>query len=316
MINAEQFAKAGAKYLGRPYDRKQPGGMDCQDFYEQCLRDCGLNMDLSGSNAWYRKMIQTGWTGSPEECKRVFGCIPNGATLFIHAFDGGEQKRGYFDGLGNASHIGIKTGTGEGAIHSSYTRGCVCESKFKDKTIPNGGWNMVGLSSLFDYGDKINRMLPGGGGDEPAPPWEDDPQEDPGEGDKMPEVIQATVYSENGAPVKMRASKTKPKTGKVLYDDLPVGTVVDVTERGEKWCRVNYKKRTGWWIESTFLKFDEEGGPAEDMDPGDGFPDDPDDGGDAPGEYVTIRIAAEDAMHLYSFLDLIKEQIIDQLGRG
>ena len=95
MINAEQFAKAGEKYLGRPYDRKQPGGMDCQDFYEQCARDCGLNMDLSGSNAWYRKMIQTGWTGSPEECKKVFGRIPKGATLFIHAFDGGEEKRGY-----------------------------------------------------------------------------------------------------------------------------------------------------------------------------------------------------------------------------
>ena len=56
MISAEEFSKAGSKYLGRPYDRKQPGGMDCQDFYEQCLKDCGLSMDLGGSNAWYRKI--------------------------------------------------------------------------------------------------------------------------------------------------------------------------------------------------------------------------------------------------------------------
>ena len=174
MISAEEFSRAGSKYLGRPYDLKQPGGMDCQDFYEQCLKDCGLSMDLGGSNAWYRKIRSTGWTGSPEECKAKFGSIPKGATLFIHAFDGGEEKRGYHDGLGNASHIGIKTGTGKGAIHSSYSRGCVAESEFHDKTIRNGGWNMVGLSTLFDYGDKINRIL--NGGTDPEPP--DDPGED------------------------------------------------------------------------------------------------------------------------------------------
>ena len=56
---------------------------------------------------------------------------------------------------------------------------------------------MVGLSRLFDYGDKINRILSGGDGD--APPWDDDP----GEGeDDMPEVRKATVYSVNGKPVK------------------------------------------------------------------------------------------------------------------
>ena len=168
MISAEEFSKAGSKYLGRPYDRKQPGGMDCQDFYEQCLKDCGLSIDLGGSNAWYRKIRSTGWTGSPEECKAKFGSIPKGATLFIHAFDGGEEKRGYHDGLGNASHIGIKTGTGKGAIHSSASRGCVAESEFHDKTIRGGGWNMVGLSTLFDYGDKINRIL--AGGSDPEPP--------------------------------------------------------------------------------------------------------------------------------------------------
>ena len=102
MINAEQFAKAGDKYIGKSYD-----DMDCQKFYEQCAKDTGLALDLAGSNAWYRKFIQTGWTGSPEECIRTFGRIPKGATLFIHAYDGGEEKRGYYDGLGNASHIGI-----------------------------------------------------------------------------------------------------------------------------------------------------------------------------------------------------------------
>ena len=133
MIDAKDFAKTGQTYLGTPYST-----MDCQAFVEACLRDCGLKVDLRGSNAWYRKMD---WVGSPEECKRVFGSVPTGALLFIWADDGGEAARGYTDGKGNASHIGIVTHTGKGAIHSSSSRGCVAESEFHDKTIRNGGWN-------------------------------------------------------------------------------------------------------------------------------------------------------------------------------
>ena len=85
------------------------------------------------------------------------------------------------DGIGNASHIGIKTGRtqeqmlqaglkriaakypdrkteraaaqrafrnkvgfGSGAIHSSKTRGCIASSRFANRTI-SGGWNRVGL---------------------------------------------------------------------------------------------------------------------------------------------------------------------------
>ena len=46
MINAEQFARAGDKYIGKSYD-----DMDCQKFYEQCAKDTGLALDLAGSNA-------------------------------------------------------------------------------------------------------------------------------------------------------------------------------------------------------------------------------------------------------------------------
>lgn len=301
MVNAETFAAAGAKYLGRSYDE-----MDCQELFERCAKDAGLSMDLKGSNAWFRKFRETGWTGSPEECKQRFGSIPKGAALFIHAFDGGEEKRGYHDGLGNASHIGIKTGTGKGAIHSSATRGCVAESEFHDKTIRNGGWNMVGLSRLFDYGDKINSLL--GGGSDTEPPWED-----PGEDEDMQEPTTATVYAESGGTVKMRASKKLPASGKALYDDLPVGTVVQVVSRGDEWTQVNYGKRQGWWIMTKFLVFDEpaeDQDPAEDMDPGDGFPD------DSPGEYITIQIKAADALTVYTVLGNIREQIETQIGRG
>lgn len=311
MINAEQFAAAGAKYLGRSYKE-----MDCQKFFEACLKDCGCNLDLAGSNAWYRKFVSTGWTGSPEECKKVFGRIPKGATLFIHAYDGGEEARGYYDGLGNASHIGIKTGTGDGAIHSSASRGCVAESKFADKSI-SGGWNMVGLSSLFDYGEDINSRLPGGGGDDPEPAPDPEPEPEP-----TPTEVWAIVTGPDGQRVNTRkgpgTNYALSKAGKLNSGERVqvIGTKGDwshiiCTPGGVKWV---------CWIMSEFLTAED---PTE-ADPGDGFPDDPaedtddpwDDGGETPGEYVTIRIAAEDAMHLYSFLDLMKNQIIEQLGRG
>ena len=91
---------------------------------------------------------------TPEECVQKLGKVPSGAFLFIWANDGGEEKRGYHDGLGNASHIGLCTGNRvEGATACSKSRGCVAESKFKQKTI-KGGWNRVGLWNkvAYDYG--------------------------------------------------------------------------------------------------------------------------------------------------------------------
>ncbi len=149
-VSALSVSRQGAKYIGTPYSV-----MDCQAFVEVCLRDAGLNINLAGSNAWYRAMD---WVGTPEQCIATFGSIPKGAFLFIHAFDGGEPAKYKADGRGNASHIGIYTGTGLGAIHSSYSRGGVYESSFRGRTI-NGGWNCVGLWKRLDYGEAVNAWL-------------------------------------------------------------------------------------------------------------------------------------------------------------
>ena len=144
------FAQQGDKYLDTPYSK-----MDCQKLYEQMLADVGVKQDRKGSNAWYRAMD---WTGTPEECMKAFGQIPIGATLFIWTNDGGEVARGYRDGKGNASHIGVFIGRNTGAIHSSASRGKVAYSNFKCKTI-KGGWNRVGLTRLLSYGEKVDRMI-------------------------------------------------------------------------------------------------------------------------------------------------------------
>ena len=240
IVNAENFSLQGDKYLGRKYEE-----MDCQKFYEQCLADAGWKKDLKGSNAWYREFLKNGWVGSPEECKRIFGSIPKGATLFIHAFDGGEVARGYHDGLGNASHIGIKTGRGKGAINSSYTLQCVAESEFRDKTIKGGGWNIVGLHTQFDYGTAVNKRLAevtgnnsGGQPEEGAIPMNE-------------EAKVVLPVGASGSTVNLRADASKHAE---VITRVPVGSTVRVTEDWGEWCAITYAGKSGYMM-SNYLEY-------------------------------------------------------------
>ena len=240
--SAEEFSRTGDQFLGRPYAE-----MDCQEFVERCLEQVGCVMDLKGSNAWFRKVQAEGWTGSPEECVREFGSVPKGAFLFIHAFDGGEERRGYHDGKGNASHIGIKTGRGKGAIHSSSSRGCVAESEFHNKTIRNGGWNMVGLWNRMDYGKTVNWVLEHSGTGHTQPEQKEEQKH-----------MTVTVMSPNGGPVNLRkaAGRRAP-----LVDRILPGTDAELLGSDGEWSRIRVAGRTGWMM-TEFLVTDESAAPA------------------------------------------------------
>ena len=240
IYSADEFAKVGFKYIGTSYET-----MDCQKFVERCMADVGLKMDLPGSNAWYRKMD---WVGTPEECKARFGCIPKGALLFIlEAVSDSTPAKYREDGIGDATHIGIKTGQGKGAIHSSKSRGGVCESDFRDKTIPNGGWNRVGLYGKFDYAGLPEDWASGSSDPDPEP--------------VKPEPTTATVTAATGKTVNMRKTKS---TGGKLVERVPVGSVVTVLRTEGKWSRVAYTDPSGavWcgWMVSGFLRSEAEEG--------------------------------------------------------
>ena len=236
MVDGNKLGDVGFNYIGVSYDT-----MDCQAFVERCLKDCGCNKDLAGSNAWFREVYKNGAIMTPEECVAQLGTVPKGAFLFILEHDGKEPEKYKPDGLGNASHIGLVTmPRGEGAIHSSKSKGGVCESKFKGKTVKNGGWNRVGLWNQvsYDYG--------GGGGDEPQP-----------EPTPAPEQQYAEVWSENGKPVNTRKGPdtSYPQAGP---GKLAVGTVVEIEKTQGDWSYIKYTDSYNavWycWMKSEFLK--------------------------------------------------------------
>lgn len=228
--SATALGEAGYKYLGRSYQE-----MDCQQFVENCMKDVGVSLNLPGSNAWYRKMT---WVGTPEECEKKFGLVPDGALLYILEQDGKEPEKYKPDKIGNASHIGICTGRrGHGAIHSSKSKGCVVESDFSGRTVKHGGWNRVGLWDAFTYGGKVDELLTG----KPA---------EPAGGGSMDEWVNLVVYAENGKPVNLRKA---PSKSAAQVTSIPVGATVQAGPDEKGWRPVNFGGDSGWMV-SSFLK--------------------------------------------------------------
>ena len=137
-------------YVGIPYSK-----LDCQGFVEEVLKDCGVRKpdgtvyNWKGSNSMWRNHIR--WKGTLEECRKKFGEIPVGAFLFLLKWDGKEAERGYHDGLGNATHVGLYLGTSPlPCMDSSQGRGKVDYCKLNVFT-------HVGLMNMIDY---YNESLP------------------------------------------------------------------------------------------------------------------------------------------------------------
>ena len=130
-------------YVGKPYSK-----YDCQAFVEQVLKDLGVRKpdgtpyNWKGSNSMFRTHIR--WRGTIEECQKKFGCIPQGAFMFLVKHDGDEQLRGYHDDLGNASHVGLYIGSSPFPVMDSEPTGGVQYRKLSIFT-------HVGLMTMIDY---------------------------------------------------------------------------------------------------------------------------------------------------------------------
>ena len=147
-VYAEQAMKAS--YNKYTYDQ-----LDCQAFVEQVLKDLdvrkpdGTVYNWRGSNSMYRNYVA--WRGTKDEAIEKFGGIPLGAFMFKVVHDGGEEAKGYHDGLGNAEHVGIFCGgqlvrdsTRYKNSSGEYVRNGVGDAALKS-------FNMVVLPTMIDY---------------------------------------------------------------------------------------------------------------------------------------------------------------------
>lgn len=148
MVSAAYFAQVAddAKYNKYKYD-----DLDCQGFVEKVLYDSGVRKpdgsryNWAGSNSMWRSALS--WRGTIAEAIQKFGSIPDGAWAFILKNDGGEQDRGYSDGEGNASHVGIYIG---GGIVRDSTRSTKSGRDGVGSRSIND-FNMIGLCKYLDY---------------------------------------------------------------------------------------------------------------------------------------------------------------------
>lgn len=217
MLNIEKMISSAEEALGWPY--VSPGtndrnGIDCSGLFVKIFRDQGASI-YHGSNKIYRK-----YCNEKGVLSNVSQLAP-GMAVFKWK---NQQPSNYNDNLGDFSHIGLVVSVKPlKIIHASSVAGCVTT----DTKI--GKWAYWGKLKDVDYksssgGDHMNE-------------------------DEIKTTYEATVSAENGGAVKMRA---KPTTSSNQYWELPTGTVVQILEPGETWCKIQYGSRIGYMM-SKFL---------------------------------------------------------------
>ena len=140
------------------YDKLKYSDVDCQAFCELVLKDIGVRKsngavyNWKGSNDMARNA--TSWIGTKEECIKQFGSIPLGAWAFKWDDTGNEKERGYYDGKGNYSHIGIYVGNDQVRDSTKikdgkggYKRDGVAYRSIKD-------FSRIGLCKVLDFEEK------------------------------------------------------------------------------------------------------------------------------------------------------------------
>lgn len=146
MVTADQLvqqAKTG-NYIGIPYEK-----LDCQAFVEQVLKDCGEKHNWRGSNHMWRDAVHV---RKPIENIEE---IPAGALVFTVKNDGGEKSKGYYDGLGNAKHVGLYLGGGE-VVHSTRNNS---SNGVQMDSITSSRWTDYALLKCIDYSVKDQQLI-------------------------------------------------------------------------------------------------------------------------------------------------------------
>lgn len=211
-----------------PYAREQ-----CDGFIKACVRQCGGELDASGTNDIFRN--RCGLTAAFSWRKPEGLAI--GEMLFIREEVSAVTPPRYRqDGIGDVNHIGIYVGPIPGCapeycvIHSSRSRGRVAASTLRN------AWNRRGRLDCLDYAGAGDAAMP----ESPA-------QAAPGPG-------QAVVVTRESAGVRLR--KQPRVDARNVICEVPRGTALPILRRQAGWSRVPYGIHVGW-IRDDLLDFGE-----------------------------------------------------------
>lgn len=238
MVRIKQYTdKVEAIYLEQPkYETGHDGSdgfCDCIGMCRGALKRAGVTniTNFRGTNQAARKTIQN-LQKFTNETELMVGDVvlkvrdkddPNMPLPDKYRKGGSEYDPTW--GETNFTHIGTVTSTKPLMITHMTS-----PSAKKDKTTK--GWTYVGQLPWVDYSDQP------------------DPGPDPGP-EPQP-ALTATVYADNGKPVKMRA---KPSASCKLYWEVPCGSIVDVIEIGDEWSHIKWNGITGYMM-TRFLQMD------------------------------------------------------------
>ena len=159
MYTGRQYAEQAKQ---AKYDKLKYSDYDCQAFCELVLKDLGVRQpdgrvyNWKGSNDMYRNAVK--WIGTIDEARRTFGDIPIGAWAFMWDTTGNEQKRGYYDGKGNASHVGIYIGNDLVRDSTKIKNASGQITRDGVGTRPLKQFQKIGLPMMLDFGSTTNKI--------------------------------------------------------------------------------------------------------------------------------------------------------------
>lgn len=238
-VTARQFADEALRLLTLPeipyrYSGTTLAGMDCQGCLKYCAQQLGVKLNYTGSNDMFRSACS--WIGTISEAKAQGKIVP-GAVGFIVEWDGQEGERYRNDGLGNASHVGIITLSGDTySVDASSSAGKVRGRSERDAVRT---WTHIGWLKALDYGvvDEIGGFI------------EDMPGTTSTANNSA--IRTAIVATADGGNLNLRrapSDKTDNRVGRA-----PNGATVEVLEsRSDGWTKVKYESVTAW-VQTKYL---------------------------------------------------------------
>ena len=221
MLNVQNMIASAKQAMGWPYvspGSNDANGIDCSGLFVKIYRDQGVSI-YHGSNRIYRKYCN--------EKGRITSISQLQPGMAVFKWKD-RQPAGHNDTLGDFHHIGlVVSGNPLRIIHASSAKGAVVE----DTKL--GQWMYFGKLKNVAYEN----------GDDNMP-----------ENENLDMEKFAVVTAESGSSVKMRA---KPSTASSTYWDVPIGSTVVVTDKGETWSHIRYGSRSGYMM-TKFLKEQED----------------------------------------------------------